>query len=346
MRNRHSLLWASALLLVVAACNGGKKDTIQMPAASIPSAPQAEATVSTFVSNRPAPDQRLFYSHAVEAKIQAVKKVLTNHKLVWMFENCFPNTLDTTVHFDGADDTFVYTGDIHAMWLRDSGAQVYPYVQLCSSDPELQRLVRGVILRQLKCILIDPFANAFNMGPTGSEWMSDLTAMKPELHERKWEIDSLCYPLRLAYAYWKATGDDSIFKTDEWVKAVAVILDTFRDQQRKEGHGSYNFQRRAARASDTQYNDGWGQPVNPVGLIASSFRPSDDATTFPFLIPSNFFAVSVLDKTAEILTAVKYDNSKDLAKQCRELSKEVSKALKAYAALADSADKGGVRIIE
>ncbi|MBO4444098.1 MAG: glycoside hydrolase family 125 protein [Bacteroidaceae bacterium] len=332
MKNNLSKVLGFALLLILAACNGGKKNVIDMPAQSLASdTPREEVTVSTFVSNRPAPEQRLFTSHAVEAKIQAIKHLLTNHKLVWMFENCFPNTLDTTVHFDGADDTFVYTGDIHAMWLRDSGAQVYPYVQLCASDPELQKLIRGVILRQLKCILIDPYANAFNMGATGSEWMSDRTAMKPELHERKWEIDSLCYPLRLAYAYWKATGDDSIFRTDDWTNAVALILATFRDQQRKEGHGSYNFQRRTERASDTQYNSGWGQPINPVGLIASSFRPSDDATTFPFLIPSNFFAVSVLDKTAEILSSVKYGNSKDLAKECRELSKEVSKALKKYA---------------
>lgn len=131
-----------------------------------------------------------------------------------MFTNCFPNTLDTTVHFredsDGKPDTFVYTGDIHAMWLRDSGAQVWPYVQLANSDPELKRMLAGVIHRQFKSIVFDPYANAFNDGPVGGYWMSDMTDMKPELHERKWEIDSLCYPLRLAYQYWKVTGDDSI----------------------------------------------------------------------------------------------------------------------------------------
>ena len=122
--------------------------------------------------------------------------------------NCFPNTLDTTVHFRKRKrwqpDTFVYTGDIHAMWLRDSGAQVWPYVQLANADPELKEMLAGVILRQFKCINIDPYANAFNDGAVeDNHWMSDLTDMKPELHERKWEIDSLCYPLRLAYHYWK-----------------------------------------------------------------------------------------------------------------------------------------------
>lgn len=165
--------------------------------------------IQQYKTNRPNKKDRLFLSDAIERKIQEVKKMLTNPYLAWMFENCFPNTLDTTVHYrktDGDDDTFVYTGDIHAMWLRDSGAQVWPYVQFANGDPELKKMLRGVILRQFKCINIDPYANAFNDGPTGGEWMSDLTDMKPELHERKYEIDSLCYPLRLASHYWQITG--------------------------------------------------------------------------------------------------------------------------------------------
>ena len=162
--------------------------------------------VSAWKSHRP--EKRLFTSKAVEEQIQRAKKLLTNTKLAWMFENCFPNTLDTTVHFDGADDTFVYTGDIHAMWLRDSGAQVWPYVQLANEDPELKKMLDGVIRRQFRCINIDPYANAFNKEATGSYWASDMTDMKPEVYERKWEIDSLCYPIRLAYHYWKVTGDD------------------------------------------------------------------------------------------------------------------------------------------
>ena len=156
---------------------------------------------------------------------------------------------------------------------------------------------KGVIKRQFKCINIDPYANAFNMNSEGGEWMSDLTDMKPELHERKWEIDSLCYPIRLAYHYWKTTGDASIF-SDEWLTAIAKVLKTFKEQQRKEDpKGPYRFQRKTERALDTMTNDGWGNPVKPVGLIASAFRPSDDATTFQFLVPSNFFAVTSLRKS-------------------------------------------------
>jgi len=284
-----------------------------------------------YVSQRPAVNDRLFRSEAVEKKIQEICRILKNNRLAWMFANCFPNTLDTTVHYrelDGEDDTFVYTGDIHAMWLRDSGAQVYPYIQLAGQDEKLRKMLAGVIRRQTKCVLLDPFANAFNDGPTGSEWQKDQTDMKPELHERKWEIDSLCYPVRLAYEYWKATGDTSVF-TDEWMQAIALTVKTFREQQRKENLGSYRFQRGTTRASDTMLNDGWGSPVNPVGLIASAFRPSDDASAFLFLIPSNFFAVTSLRKAAEILTTVKHNSA--LAKECTDLASEVETALQKYA---------------
>lgn len=282
--------------------------------------------------NRPAIDKRLFHSDAVEAQIKKVQGMLTNARLAWMFTNCFPNTLDTTVHFrhfaDGRPDTFVYTGDIHAMWLRDSGAQVWPYVALANEDAHLKEMIAGVINRQWMCINIDPYANAFNDGPTGGEWQKDKTDMKPELHERKYEIDSLCYPLRLAYQYWKVTGDTSVFDSN-FIQAVQNILKTFKEQQRKEGVGPYKFQRVTDRALDTVACDGYGRPVKPIGLIASVFRPSDDATALLFLIPSNFFAVSSLRKVAEILTTVSHEAV--LAKECTDLASEVEAALKKYA---------------
>ena len=287
------------------------------------------------VNNRPAESERLFRSDAVEKQIKEIVKQLTNVRLAWMFVNCFPNTIDTTVHYteddgQGNPDTFVYTGDIHAMWLRDSGAQVFPYVKLAPKDKKLQRMLAGVVIRQLKCINIDPYANAFNKEPNPKGgWMSDMTDMKPELHERKWEIDSLCYVIRLAYEYWTVTGDTSVFG-DYWLQAVQNILDTFRDQQHKDGNkGKYHFERRTNRQLDTMNNGGWGAPVKPVGLIASAFRPSDDATTFLFLIPSNFMAVTQLRNAAEILTKVNGRN--DLAKQCTDLADEVHEALNKYA---------------
>lgn len=289
------------------------------------------STTSAYTTNRPDLSKRLFESKAVESEIVRVKKLLTNPKLAWMFENCFPNTLDTTVHYrvlDGKDDTFVYTGDIHAMWLRDSGAQVWPYVQLANKDEKLKKMLAGVINRQFKCINIDSYANAFNDGPVGGEWMSDMTDMIPELHERKWEIDSLCYPIRLAYHYWKTTGDSSVFG-EEWIQAITKVLETFKTQQRKDGVGPYSFMRVTSSAYDTLPNKGLGTPVKPVGLIVSAFRPSDDATTFQFLVPSNFFAVTSLRKAAEILTEV--NKNTVLAKECTDLAAEVETALKTYA---------------
>ncbi|MDE6340515.1 MAG: glycoside hydrolase family 125 protein, partial [Muribaculaceae bacterium] len=184
--------------------------------------------------------------------------------------------------------------------------------------------IEGVIRQQFKLINLDPYANAFNDGPTGGEWMSDLTDMNPNVHERKWEIDSLCYPIRLAYEYWKLTGDDSIFD-NEWLNAIQNILQTFIAQQRKDGVGPYHFQRKTERALDTLNNDGLGAPVKPCGLIVSSFRPSDAAPTFQDLLPSNFFAVSSLRKASEILEKV--NKNPELASQCKALADEVFDAL-------------------
>lgn len=284
-----------------------------------------------YVCRRPQPEERRFTSQAVEKVIAEVKKQLKDPKLAWMFENCFPNTLDTTVDFKmsaGRPDTFVITGDINAMWLRDSGAQVWPYVSLCKQDEPLRLLVAGVINRQTKCILLDPYANAFTRGEEVSEWASDYTKMKPYIHERKWEIDSLCYPVRLAHHYWKTTGDTGVFDAD-WEKAMALVVQTFREQQRKENKGPYRFQRNTPRASDTLNVDGWNNPVNPVGMIVSCFRPSDDATIFGFLVPSNLFAIHSLKQLAEISEQV--TGKADFATECRNLAAEVQEAVDRYA---------------
>ena len=291
------------------------------------------ACAQEYPDQRPAPENRLFVSDAVEAKIAQIAPQLKNPKLRWMFTNCFPNTLDTTVHYDESTGlTFVYTGDIHAMWLRDSGAQVWPYVHLCSGDEHLRKMVGGVIRQQFTLINIDPYANAFNQGPTGEFGDPDDTGLPqdPNVWERKWEIDSHCYPVRLAYHYWKVTGDTSIFD-DLWIKTVETILETFVTQQRKDGNGPYYFLRVTDRQLDTKARGGLGHPVKPVGLIASSFRPSDDATQFEFLVPSNFFAASILEKAAEILSEVNGNTA--LAARCTALAKGVKDALKKYAVI-------------
>lgn len=286
-------------------------------------------------SERPSEGNRLFTSEVVELKMQDIKAMLVNPKIAWMFENCYPNTLDTTVHFDeggnaGRGDTFIYTGDIPAMWLRDSGAQVWPYVRYAAVDPNMRKMIAGTIIRQFKLICMDPYANAFNDGPTGEGHTDDKTGERPNknVFERKWEIDSHCYPIRLAYAYWKTTGDTSVFD-EEWLDAIELTLKVFKDQQRKKGHGDYFFLRETDRQFDTKCCVGKGNPVKPCGLIASSFRPSDDATTFEFLVPANFFAVKSLRQAAEILETVNHQGR--LARECTSLADEVEKALKKHA---------------
>ena len=321
MTTRRNFLKRSTLGLAALAVNPSwAKESLQRSVAN-----------GEYICQRPPLNKRNFRSQAVEETITRIKSKIKDPKLAWMFENCFPNTIDTTVKFamrGGKPDTFVITGDIDAMWLRDSSAQVWPYLTLVNSDNDLKQMIAGVINRQTQCIIIDPYANAFNPKPKPKgEWMSD-TGMKPMLHERKWEIDSLCYPIRLAYNYWKETNDTSVFDSD-WRKAMSLVVKTFKEQQRKEGLGPYSFLRMTDRALDTVPNMGFGHPVNPVGLIVSTFRPSDDATTFGFLVPSNLFAVTSLRQLAEISEEVTRDLS--FAKECRKLANEVEEAINKYA---------------
>ncbi|MEO5943148.1 MAG: glycoside hydrolase family 125 protein [Ferruginibacter sp.] len=252
---------------------------------------------------RVAGNLRNFKSPAVEKLIAEMHKKIRNKEIAWLFENCFPNTLDTTVDFEiiaGKPDTFVITGDIDAMWLRDSSAQVWPYLPLMKEDKNLQQLIKGVINRQVKCILKDPYANAFYKDENKiSEWKDDSTTMKPGVHERKWEVDSLCYPIRLAHGYWAATGDISAFDND-WKAAMKLVIKTFKEQQRLENDGPYHFQRLATNPIDSVPLNGYGYPTKKTGLIHSMFRASDDATVFAFNIPENMFAAKSISDLQEI----------------------------------------------
>ena len=285
-----------------------------------------------YTSKRPALSKRNFTSKAVEDAIVQFKSKVKDPELRWLFENCFPNTLDTTVFYavkEARPDTYVITGDIDAMWLRDSCAQVWPYMSFIKKDDKLKQLIAGVINRQAHCVLEDPYANAFYKDDTKiSEWKTDRTDMKPGIHERKYEIDSLCYPIRLAHRYWKETGDTKPFDAN-WKKSIELILQTFKQQQRKNDRGPYHFQRVTEKPTDTLPMNGYGFPVKPDGLICSMFRPSDDATIYPYLVPSNFFAVVSLKQAAEMVNAVFKDEK--LVSDLNNLATEVQQALQKHA---------------
>jgi hypothetical protein len=287
---------------------------------------------------RPAPADRRFSSPAVEAAITQVGAKIADPELRLMFGNCLPNTLDTTVSpgsYQGHPDTFVVTGDIDAMWLRDSSAQVWPYLRFVREDKQLASLIEGVIRRQSRCILIDPYANAFL--PSTSDkplsWsMHDKTDMFPGVAERKWEVDSLCYTIRLAHGYWKATGSIAALDYD-WREAAHRIVRTFRQQQRKQNRGPYHFQRSSLVPTDTVPLGGYGNPARPVALIYSMFRPSDDSCIYPLFIPANHFAVVSLRQLAEMAGAV---HDAALANEATALAHEVEAALAQHGHARDS----------
>jgi uncharacterized protein len=285
-----------------------------------------------FISNRPPWEKRTFISDEVEKTIREIKSLMADKELAWMFENCYPNTLDTTVDYDiidGKPDTFIITGDIDAMWLRDSTAQVWPYMPLIVRDEKLRNLINGLINRQVKCVLTDPYANAFYKDLNKeSEWKSDSPSPGPGVHERKWEIDSLCYVVRLSWHYWKLTGDRSCFD-ENWDKAMRLIVKTLRTEQRKDGTSPYFFIRRTTAMIDAPVFSGTGRPIKPTGMICSMFRPSDDATMYPYLVPSNIFAMLSLKQLADIYSTV--FNESGFADECKIFADEIDSAIKKYA---------------
>lgn len=235
-------------------------------------------------------EQRCFISPVVEQFIQDVKQVIVNPDLAALFANAFPNTLDTTVthlNLDGEPDTFIITGDIPAMWLRDSCAQIWPYLAFVNEDPAVDRLFQGLIRRQAKCLRLDPHPNAFYRDTRESPWSSDRTCMNPGVHERKWELDSMGYFMRLSYGYWRESSNTAPFD-ETWLSTLKLCYRTIKSHMSYATSAAYRFQRASPRPTESLVMDGQGQPFQSCGLVASAFRPSDDACMLPFLIPANF----------------------------------------------------------
>lgn len=284
-----------------------------------------------YQSHRPPVTQRRFVSAAVERQIHDISAKIADPELAWMFQNCFPNPLDTTVEFSmagGKPDTFVITGDIPAMWLRDTMYQMKPYLPLARHDLHLRRMIQGVIHRMADCVLISPYAEAFLKSvKDASPWRSDHTHMAPGVWEHKWEIDSLCAVIHLSHGYWQYTGDTSPFDA-KWHRAMERIVETFHAQQRMDGPGPYRFQRAAWNSTDTLPRSGVGFPAKPVGLICTMFRPSDDAVTYPLHIPDNLFAAVSLEQLATMYQALGFDAQQIRA--CTQFAHTLRQGVKTY----------------
>ena len=249
-------------------------------------------------------------------------------KLAKLFRNCFPNTLETTVKLMDDGTTFVITGDIPASWLRDSVEQVIHYVPFAKEDADLQRIINGLIKRHIQYIHMDPYANAFNEFASDWHWnKTDVTEMSPWVWERKFEIDSLCFPIRLAYQYWKETGDSEVFDA-EFKSAMQIIYDLFRTEQRHEEKSPYRFMRLNGIQEDTLANEGLGMPVNYTGMVWSGFRSSDDACDYHYNIPGNMFAVVVLRYMQEFAEWIYRDT--DFALELKQLEIEIDRGIRLY----------------
>lgn len=253
-------------------------------------------------------------------------------KLAEMYSRCFRSTWETTLQ--RADGTvFLVTGDIPAMWLRDSSAQVYHYLPHANEIAEVADAIEQMLRRQFMYITIDPYANAFNKEPDGSKLHHDKTNWTAEqkawIWERKYEIDSLCYPIRLVHAFWKETGHTG-WCDETFLKAVHAILDVWETEQYHCERSPYTFERIAdCPASDTLINGGKGAAVAYTGMTWSGFRPSDDACMYGYLIPANFFARRALELLQEIVASLAPDAA--LEERIAKLHDEIAEGLRKYA---------------
>ncbi|WP_421385780.1 glycoside hydrolase family 125 protein [Streptococcus suis] len=272
----------------------------------------------------------MFYTkEIIEHWLTDIQKKTADHPS-WgsVFERCYTDTLDRTISQLEDGTTFVLTGDIPAMWLRDSTAQVKPYLALAGKDETLRQMIVGLVERQMAFILMDSYANAFNQAANGRGHQTDHTQMGPWIWERKYEVDSLCYPLQLAYLLWKATGETSHFN-QTFFGAAEKIVQVWKLEQHHE-NSPYSFERDTDRLEDTLTHQGKGAPCAYTGMTWSGFRPSDDACIYPYLIPSNMFAVVVLGYLGEIAKQFASEEFSELAEGARQLAQEIDQGIRTF----------------
>lgn len=291
---------------------------------------------------RPTEQCRTFSADSVEKVIGDMNARLTDPDLARLFENCFPNTLDTTVlwHHNGSDpQSFIVTGDINALWLRDAHKQVQIYSPLAKSDPKIKKLILGLINTQSDFVLSHPYCNAFQPPPQSGidfKFNNENDAVFPRVNlnivfECKYEIDSLASFLAIGNLYYKDTGDSS-FVTPSWLNALSRLLRVLQEQATptfsQTGHklpNYYVFRRNTNTGTETLNLAGAGNPVNGgTSLIRSAFRPSDDATIYQFFIPGNAFMSVELKRTAKLLETL---NHNDLVKQLKSLGDEIERGI-------------------
>ena len=309
------------------------------------------------LKTRPDYDKRSFISVEVDNYIETFGKKFKDATLYKIFSNCYPNTLDTTVDYDDEKiETFIITGDIKAMWLRDSSLQIFPYLKHCPKDEHLSNMIKGLFKKQIEYILFDPYANAFNKIPLESPWANDITykrdkdgnfinAMNPYLWERKYELDSIIFPLFSISTYYQLTKDSSVFKILNFFEMLNKIIFVIKKERRgtdeeNENEGpQYSFQRIVAEPFDSLHF-GRGNPCKTCGLIKSSFRNSDDSALFPYNIPENCLLVSTFKLLIECFDNKSMDEElkkkfETVQNEIKDIMTSVKKAIYEYGVITD-----------
>ena len=248
-------------------------------------------------------------------------------ELAPFFKGCFLNTIETTVTKLDDGGFFVITGDIPAMWLRDSASQLTHYIRYANEDEDLKEIIRSVIARHAKFVCLDPYANAFNAVPNSKSHKDDTDFQHELIWERKYEVDSLCASLYLAYQYYNETLDTSIF-TEEFHQMMWKIVGVFKNEQNHFKNSTYYFNRTNCPTIDTLPNDGKGNDVLYTGMTWSGFRPSDDRCLYGYLVPSNMMAVCALKKAAQ-MASEGYEDTK-LESECRSLAFDIDEGIKEH----------------
>ncbi|QDS69206.1 hypothetical protein FKW77_000559 [Venturia effusa] len=302
---------------------------------------------------RPAAGCRTWNNTDVESELTRVKRLIADTDLSRLFENAWPNTLDTAVKWHGTGTsgeelTFLITGDINAMWLRDSANQMQSYLSLLKPSSErgsLASLWRGVINTQARYISVSPYCNSFQP-PVESKIPFKPSTENDQVFpnydpdfvfECKYELDSLAAFLQVSVEYYSKTQDIDFFGKYKWVEAVKAIMKVAKDMQTPTyaadgavNASPYRWERSTTRATETLANDGSGNPVqNGTGLIRSAFRPSDDSTTYQLFIPANMQFASYLSQASYIMGKLPGQNN--LATQMQALAKQVRNAITQHA---------------
>ncbi|KAK0275421.1 hypothetical protein LTR35_011123 [Friedmanniomyces endolithicus] len=297
---------------------------------------------------------RTFNSSIVESTLNTVSNNISDPDLKRLFTNSYPSTVDTAIKWKGyaagSDEelTFVITGDINAMWPRDSANQMQSYLPLLTADNSsnsLASLYRGVINLQARYISLDPYCNSFQppvesgVSPSPNPSASDDTVFpnytNTSVFECKYELDSLAAFLEVSTNYYNATEDFTFFKKYSWVQAVETVLEVAQNMTvpTYQANGnvsvlSYSFTRLTTRSSETTENDGKGNPFNNgTGLIRSFFRPSDDSTIFQGFIPANMMFSRFLASSATIAEAI---GESDLCNRMTTMASDLRTAITAH----------------